>query len=189
MLPPRIPPPPRSNLYGRTEITNLKAFKEPGNRFEGINSSSLCSLAVLYDNPLPIWFLLLSPKRLFKNSSTVLYWGRHVRVGSWSQVKRQENPVTVWDSLLILVLLVSSPLSLPTIPQHDSRSPELEFLNNLWGARNRVGIGLSYRSTRLHRAGGIDSLESILGLLKSLKISSQLLNKSRIPHHTRESKA
>ncbi len=29
-------------------------------------------------------------------------------------------------------------------------SPELEFLNNLW-ARNRVGIGLSYRPTRLHR--------------------------------------
>jgi hypothetical protein len=28
---------------------------------------------------------------------------------------------------------------------------ELEFLNNLWGARNRVGIGLSYRTARLHR--------------------------------------
>jgi hypothetical protein len=29
--------------------------------------------------------------------------------------------------------------------------PELEFLNNLWGARHRVGMGLSYRPARLHR--------------------------------------
>jgi hypothetical protein len=26
-----------------------------------------------------------------------------------------------------------------------------EFLNNLWGARNQVGIGLSYRPARLNR--------------------------------------
>jgi hypothetical protein len=40
------------------------------------------------------------------------------------------------------------------------------------GARNRVGIGLS--PARLHstQAGGISSLKSILGLLKSLKILS-----------------
>ncbi len=38
------------------------------------------------------------------------------------------------------------------------------------GARNRVGMGLSYRPARLHRADGIDFLESILWLLKSLKI-------------------
>ncbi len=31
------------------------------------------------------------------------------------------------------------------------RSTELEFLNNIWRARNRVGIGLSYRAARLHR--------------------------------------
>jgi hypothetical protein len=37
------------------------------------------------------------------------------------------------------------------------------------GARNRVGIGLSCRPTRLH-SNGIDSLESMPGLLKSLKI-------------------
>ncbi len=28
-------------------------------------------------------------------------------------------------------------------------SPVLEFLKNTWGARNRVGIGFSYRSARL----------------------------------------
>jgi hypothetical protein len=28
---------------------------------------------------------------------------------------------------------------------------ELEFLNNLWGARNRIGIGLSCRPARLYR--------------------------------------
>jgi hypothetical protein len=35
------------------------------------------------------------------------------------------------------------------------------------------GIGLSYRSARLHRLAGIDSLESIPGHVKSLKIPSQ----------------
>jgi hypothetical protein len=50
-------------------------------------------------------------------------------------------------------------------------APVLEFLNNLWGARNRVGKGLSYRPARLHRlaeliqAGGIDFIESIPGFL------------------------
>ncbi len=41
----------------------------------------------------------------------------------------------------------------------------LEFKNNLWGARNRVGIGLSYRLARIHRLA-----ESIPGLLKRLQI-------------------
>jgi hypothetical protein len=27
----------------------------------------------------------------------------------------------------------------------------LEFLNNLWEARNRVGVGVLYRPARLHR--------------------------------------
>ncbi len=40
------------------------------------------------------------------------------------------------------------------------------------GVRNRVGIGLSYRHARL-QPGGIGSLESIFGLLISLKIRAQ----------------
>ncbi len=48
----------------------------------------------------------------------------------------------------------------------------LEILNNLWGARNRVGMGC-----RNGPPGYIgwrnDSLESILGLLKNLKIRAQ----------------
>ncbi len=40
-----------------------------------------------------------------------------------------------------------------------------------YGARNRVEIGsLGYTA-----AGGIDSLESVLGLLKSLKIRAQVV--------------
>ncbi len=35
-------------------------------------------------------------------------------------------------------------------------------------ARNQVGIGLSHRPARQHRPGGIDSLESIPGLLKKV---------------------
>jgi hypothetical protein len=47
------------------------------------------------------------------------------------------------------------------------------------GARNRVGIGLSYWPARLHstQPGAIGSLKSILGLLKSLKIRAQDLEK------------
>jgi hypothetical protein len=40
------------------------------------------------------------------------------------------------------------------------------------GARNRVGTGLSYRPARLCSLA--ESLESILGLLKSLEIRAQL---------------
>ncbi len=41
------------------------------------------------------------------------------------------------------------------------------------GARNRIGIGLSYRPHQATQAGGIVSLESSLGLLTSLKIRAQ----------------
>jgi hypothetical protein len=37
-------------------------------------------------------------------------------------------------------------------------------------AKNRVGIGLSYRPTRLHRQAELIPMESIPGLLNSLKI-------------------
>ncbi len=40
-------------------------------------------------------------------------------------------------------------------------------------ARNRVGIGFSYRPTRLHRLAESDSLQSVHGLLKSLIIRAQ----------------
>jgi hypothetical protein len=46
------------------------------------------------------------------------------------------------------------------------------------GDRNRAGIGLSYRPARLHtQPGGVGSgsLESIFGLLDSLKIRAQFL--------------
>jgi hypothetical protein len=42
------------------------------------------------------------------------------------------------------------------------------ILEQSMGAKNQVAIGLSYRPARLHRLA-----ESIPGLLKSLKISSQ----------------
>jgi hypothetical protein len=43
------------------------------------------------------------------------------------------------------------------------------ILKQSMGARNRVGIGLSYWPARLHRLA-----ESIPGLLKSLKIPTQV---------------
>ncbi len=43
------------------------------------------------------------------------------------------------------------------------------------GARNREGTGLSYRPSRLHGLTELDgSMESILGLLESLKIWKRL---------------
>jgi hypothetical protein len=45
----------------------------------------------------------------------------------------------------------------------------LEFLNNLWGARNRVGM-VVVPARQATQPGGIGCLESIHGLLKSLKI-------------------
>jgi hypothetical protein len=49
-------------------------------------------------------------------------------------------------------------------------SPSAGILEQSMVARNRVGIGLSYRPQDYIGVGGIDSLQSIPGLLKSLKI-------------------
>jgi len=46
----------------------------------------------------------------------------------------------------------------------------LEFLNNLRGLGTEKEIGLSCRPAKLHRLVELVSLESILGLLKSLTI-------------------
>jgi hypothetical protein len=43
--------------------------------------------------------------------------------------------------------------------------PVLEFLNNLWGARNQIGIGLSYRPYRPHRLGELIPWNRFLGFL------------------------
>jgi hypothetical protein len=45
-------------------------------------------------------------------------------------------------------------------------STELEFLNNLWGLGNRVGIGLSYRPVRLPRVAELVPGNRFLGSLK-----------------------
>ena len=44
------------------------------------------------------------------------------------------------------------------------------ILEQSMGAKNRVGIGLSTGPRKATKAGGINSLESIPGLLKSLKV-------------------
>ncbi len=36
---------------------SMFAFMEPRNRFQGMNSASLCRLADRYDNPIPTLFL------------------------------------------------------------------------------------------------------------------------------------
>ncbi len=54
-----------------TQSPNFYTFKEPRNRFQGINSASLCSLAGRYDYSYS--YSIPSPHRQFKNSSTVIY--------------------------------------------------------------------------------------------------------------------
>ncbi len=44
--------------------------------------------------------------------------------------------------------------------------PALEFSNNLWGLGTSVGIGLSYRSARLHRLAELISWNQFLGSLE-----------------------
>ncbi len=42
---------------GHEEHIHKKTFKVPKNRFQRIDSASLCSLAGRYDNPIPTMFL------------------------------------------------------------------------------------------------------------------------------------
>jgi hypothetical protein len=50
---------------------------------------------------------------------------------------------------------------------------ELGFLNNLWGLGTK-GNKVVVPARQAIQSGGIDSLESILGLLKSLKVRAVL---------------
>jgi hypothetical protein len=45
----------KSGNVGQSSYFNM--FMEPKNRFQGMNSASLCSLAGRYDNPVPTRFL------------------------------------------------------------------------------------------------------------------------------------
>jgi hypothetical protein len=79
---------------------------EPNNQFQGMNSTSLCSLAGRYDNPIPTWFLApidcLKIPALFE-SSIICYIHMQYRYlvfkkyGIETQIK---NKNTVWDFLL-----------------------------------------------------------------------------------------
>ncbi len=44
-------------LHGIVLSPYFETFMEPRNRFQGMNSASLCSLAGRYDNPIPTRFL------------------------------------------------------------------------------------------------------------------------------------
>jgi hypothetical protein len=59
--------------------------------------------------------------------------------------------------------------------QHAEERTSAGIFKQSMGAKNRVGIGLSFRPARLHgtQPGGIGSSESIPGLPKSLKIRAQ----------------
>jgi hypothetical protein len=48
----------------------------------------------------------------------------------------------------------------------------LALYNNLWGTRNRAGYRVVVPARQATQAGGNDSVESILGLLNSLKIGT-----------------
>ncbi len=64
---------------------------------------------------------------------------------------------------MLAALLLMSPISI----LRDVCSGNFKQCN---GARNRLGIGLSYPARQATKYGGIDALETISGLLKSFKI-------------------
>jgi hypothetical protein len=71
-------------------------------------------------------------------------------------------------SFLLSLFLFKGPLRIfPTRFPHSNHQSVLEFLNNLWGARNRVGIGLSnHRPAGLHRLAELIPWDRFLGSLK-----------------------
>ena len=56
----------------------------------------------------------------------------------------------------------------------------LEFLNNLWGAKNRVGIGLSYRPAT-HCPKTLETKIMLLELMLYRMYTCALLNIKKIP--------
>ncbi len=54
----------------------IKIFKEPRDRFQGIDSASLCSLASLHDNPIPTLFLAHIDCYKIKFQSPGIYFQR-----------------------------------------------------------------------------------------------------------------
>ncbi len=82
-------------------------FKEPRNRFQGINSVCPCSVVGRYDNPIPTWFLALMDCFIFYNRVENLSpaMGRGInsrkRVWNWvaklhSLASRYDNPMPTW---------------------------------------------------------------------------------------------
>ncbi len=58
-------------MQGDIQSSNFWTFMEPRNRFQGINSASLCSPAGRYDNPIPTRFL--APIECLKIPAQVKY--------------------------------------------------------------------------------------------------------------------
>jgi hypothetical protein len=62
---------------------------EPSNRFQGINSASLCSLAGRYDNPIPARFLVpidclkIPALRINITTELILTWNRYCGIDAW----------------------------------------------------------------------------------------------------------
>jgi hypothetical protein len=74
---------------------------EPMNRFQGINSASLCSLAGRYDVPIPT--RCLAPIDLSKNSSSVLVPWREL-------IGRATKGIVSQDEYILKVMKIGTEL-------------------------------------------------------------------------------
>ncbi len=74
------------------------------------------------------------------------------------------NNVISDDILITQVQIVGKFVKLSTTSTKNETV--LEFLNNLWGLGTEKGIGLSYRSARLHRLAELVPWNRFLGSLK-----------------------
>jgi hypothetical protein len=84
----------------------------------------------------------------------------------------------IWENSPFVLSVVTPPEPIAKGERKRSCQPllckeVLEFLNNLWGAGNRVVMGFVAPARQATQPSGNGSLESILRILKSLKIRAQ----------------
>jgi hypothetical protein len=106
---------------------------EPGNRFQGMNSARLCSLAGRYDNLIPLRFL--APIDYLNSSSE----------GLTAEEKKHEANTRGWKKTVHVVFKYLSRTCRKGWRRAEYRAG---IFKQSMRTRNRVGIGLSYRPAR-----------------------------------------
>ncbi len=89
--------------------------------------------------------------------------------GSWFCFTQSFSVFALYYCFIPLIDIATAPLPPPSPPPRKWFFPELEFLKQSMGARNRVGIGLSYWPARLRRLAEFIPWNQFLGSLNVYK--------------------